>query len=181
MTQITIPLAQGDNFISFPATSPDNFDTIFTSSGIINDIQENGFTRFNPIKQSMEPVKYIEHIEKGVGYDLYVNSPTTLIYSGTEYTMTFDELQSRLLPGWNLVGTGYNIITPLSWCKILDPYYNVVTQLKPMNAYLIYNNDCIRPIFNVESVLYVIGAIGTVLFTIYLLKEFKIIGKPVKG
>lgn len=70
MTQIIISLLQGDNFISFPATSPDNFETIFTSSGIINNIPENGFTRFNPMTQSTEPVKYTEHIEKGAGYDI---------------------------------------------------------------------------------------------------------------
>lgn len=180
MTQIEIPLVQGDNYISFPATSPDNFETIFTSSGIINNIPENGFIKFNPVTQSREPVKYTEYIEKGVGYDLYVNSPTSLIYNGTEYTMTFDELRSHLLPGWNLVGVGSNIIMSLNWCRILDPYYNLVTQLEPMNAYLIYHDDCIQPTFNAESALYIIGAIGTILFTIYLLREFKIIGKPLK-
>mgnify|MGYP003394261201 CR=1 FL=1 len=181
MTQIEIPLAQDDNYISFPATSPYNFETIFTSSGIINNIPENGFIKFNPVTQSLEPVKYTEHIEKGVGYDLYVNSPTSLIYDGTEYTMTFDELKSHLLPtGWNLVGVGSNIITPLSWCRIFDHHYNVVTQLEPKNAYWINYDDCVKPTFNTESVLYIVGALGTVLFTIYLLREFRIIGKPMK-
>ena len=178
MTEIV--LTEGDNYISFPATSPYDFETIFTSSGIINDIPENGFIKFNPVTQSLEPVKYTEHIEKGIGYDLYVNSPRNLIYSGTEYTMTFEELRSRILPGWNLVGTGSNIITPLSWCRVLDPYYNGVTQLEPMKSYLIYYDNCAQPTLNAESILYLFGAIGTVLFTIYLLREFRIIGTPMK-
>ncbi len=181
MTQITIPLVEGDNYISFPATSQDNFETIFTNAGIINNIPENGFMRFNPITQLKESVKYTEHIQTGVGYDLYFNSsiPTNLTYNGTEYTLSFEELSSSLLPGWNLVGTGSNTIIPQDWCKVLDPYYNAVTQLQPTNAYWIYKGDCIKPTFNAGSALYLIGAVGTVLFTIYLLGKFKIIGKSI--
>lgn len=180
MTQITIPLIQGDNYISFSAISPDNFETIFTGAGIINNIPENGFMKFNPITQSQEPVKYTEYIQKGVGYDLYFDSPipTNLIYSGNEYTMTFDELRNSLLPEWNLIGIGSNIITPLDWCRILDHHYDPVTSLIPGNAYWIYQGDCIKPTINVESTLYWIGAIGTILFTIYLLRKFRIVGKP---
>ena len=52
--------------------------------------------------------------------------------------------------------------------------------LKPNKAYWINFVDCIKPTFGAESVLYFIGAVGTVLFTIYLLREFRIIGRPMK-
>ncbi len=181
MTEITIPLVEGNNYISFPGTSPDNFETIFTAAGIIDNIPENGFMTFNPITQLTEPVKYTEHIQKGVGYDLYFSSsvPTDLIYTGTEYTMTFDELNSSLLPGWNLVGVGSNTVIPQDWCKVLDPYRNIVTILQPTNAYWIYQGDCIKPTFDTGTALFLVGAVGTVLFTIYLLGKFRIVGKPI--
>lgn len=180
MTIITIPLVQGPNYISFPATSSDNFDTIFTGSGIINNIPENQFTKLNHLTQMMEPVNYNEYIQKGIGYKLYVNSPANIIYDGTEFTMTFDELASIILPGWNLIGTGSNTIIPLNWCKTFDPYYNVVTHLYPMNAYWIYYDFC-KPSPGIGSSAFTaIAALGTVLFTYYLLREFSIIGKPVE-
>lgn len=174
----TISLIAGRNYISFPATFSENFGTIFTTSGIKSNIIK--FFTYDSILGYTD-VSDFEYIDKGRGYILDIDVPGDIIYAGIEYTMTFDELRSHLLPaGWNLVGAGSNIITPLSWCRILDPHYNVVTQLEPTKAYWINYDDCLQPTFNTESVLYVIAAVGTVLFTIYLLREFRIIGKPMK-
>ena len=173
MTTITIPLIQGrTNYISFPATSSDNFETIFTSSGIINDIPENRFTKFNPRTQSMEPVNYTNHIEKGVGYEIFVNSPANIIYEGIEFTMTFDEITPRLLPGWNLIGVGTNIMIPLGWCKIFDSDNNVVTQLYPMRAYWINDDHCTKPTMSYGTS---IAIIASTLVAFAILKQYKVI------
>lgn len=173
MTPITIPLHQGDNYISFPATSVDNFETIFTNAGIINNIPENGFLKLNPITKIQQPVLYTEYIVRGTAYDLYINEPAQLTYDGIEYTMTFDQLKSHLLHGWNFIGIGSNTITPSGWCKILDSDYNTVTMLEPKNAYWIYYDDCMQP--SGASIGEAIGFTVSCLFLIYMLKEFKVL------
>ncbi len=174
MTQITISLNQGDNYISFPATSTDNFETIFTNAGIINNIPENGFLRFNPITQISEPVEYSKYIEKGMGYDLYMNEPAQLTYDGTEYTMIFDEFRSNLFPGWNLVGTGSNNIISSSWCKITDPETLLPTTiLEPKKSYYIYYDNCLPP--STMAIGSILGFTVSSLFLIYMLKEFKVL------
>jgi len=44
---IQISLNEGDNFISFPANSADNFGTILTGSGIKDNILK--FVKYHPI------------------------------------------------------------------------------------------------------------------------------------
>jgi hypothetical protein len=182
MTIITIALSQGENFISFPATSNDNFETIFTNSEVINHIVQNGFIKFNPIMNAFENVNLTRYIEKGVGYDIIVDtSGLNITYDGTEYNLSFAQLSSNLLPGWNLIGSGSNLVKPLDWCRVLDPvdyYSNIITTLFPTKAYWVFQSNCTKPTINISSLVFMFGEIGTVLFTIYLLRKFKIIGKP---
>lgn len=175
----TIPLIKKDNYISFPSAAPFgyNFKTLFTESGIINDI--SSFYRYDPIQEKWVSADMdFESIQKGKGYYITINTPPSqIVYDGTDYNITIDELRSNLVKGGpNLVGTGINTIYIPSWCRVIDAdTQNYTTTLEPMKAYWIYYDDCVEPTFTVESAIVVIGSIGTVLFTYWLLKEFKII------
>lgn len=177
MTEIT--LIEGGNFISFPSASRDTFGDILASSMIKDKITK--FAKYHPILGEI-PITDSNHIEEGIGYYLYITIPGSIIYDSIgDYHITFDQLKSRILKGWNLLSTGNNTITLPSWCSIIEANTGLhVTKLEPMKAYWINYDDCVKPTFGTESVLYIIGAIGSVLFTIYLLREFRIIGKPMK-
>lgn len=179
MTQITIPLVQGVNFLSFPSSSTNTIGDILTSSTIKDKITK--FIKYHPILGEI-PILDSDYIEEGIGYYLYITISESIIYEGiTDFYITFDQLKSRILKGWNLLSTGNNTIIIPSWCNVIDANTGLnTTQLEPMKAYWINYDNCRQPTFDVESTLFVIGAIGTVLFTIYLLREFKIIGKPMK-
>lgn len=179
MTQTTIPLVQGENFLSFPSASTDSFGYILTSSTIKDNI--SNFYKYHPILGPI-PVMDTDHIEEGVGYHLYSTISGNIIYDSTgDFYITIGRFESRILKGWNLLATGSNTIILPSWCNIIDANTGIpVTQLEPTKAYWINYDDCTQPRFGAESALAFIGAIGTVLFTVYLLREFKIIGKPMK-
>jgi len=174
MTQITIPLVQGDNFISFPASSANTFGDIFTSSTVRDEI--SNFYKYHPILGPI-PVMDTDHIEECIGYHLYITIPGNIIYDSTgDFYTTLGRFESRILKGWNLLATGSNTIILPSWCNVIDAKTGIpATQLEPTKAYWINSEDCSQPRFNAGSALYFIGAIGTVLFTVYLLREFKII------
>ena len=176
MTEIV--LTEGDNFISFPSTSAYTFGDILTSS-MIKDITK--FVKYHPILGEI-PISDSDHIEEGIGYYLYITIPGSIIYDSIrDYYITFDQLKSRILKGWNLLAAGNNTITIPSWCNVIEANTGIHTsRLEPMKAYWINYDDCLQPTFNVESALYIIGAVGTVLFTMYLLREFRIIGKPMR-
>lgn len=143
MTQITIPLIAGRNYISFPAISSDNFEGIFISSGIMDNIEK--FFTYDAISGWMD-VSCFEYIKEGRGYILDMTNPGDIIYDGIEYTLTFDQLKSRILEGWNLVGPGAVPIASPFWCRAIDMKTgSSVTQLEPKNAYLIYYYSCIAP------------------------------------
>ncbi len=182
MTIVDIPIHIGANYISFPAIDPtENFETIFTNSQIKTNILD--FTKYDPILQKMVPISYLyDHIEEGVGYYIYSTSEGNIIYDGLPYTLTFDQIKSKILYGWNLLATGDNTITSPTWCNIIDANTRInVIQLEPKNAYWINSHDCIKPVFNTDSVLYVVGAVGSVLLVVYFLREFRIIGKPLRN
>lgn len=179
MIQITIPLAQGDNFLSFPSSSTNTFGDIFTSSTIKDKITK--FVKYHPILGEIS-VSDSDHIEEGIGYHMYITIPGSIIYDSIgDYYITFDQLKSRILKGWNLLATGNNtIILPL-WCEVIDANTRLPTTiLEPKNAYWINSDACIKPVFNAGTALTIMSSIGTVLFTIYLLREFRIVGKPMK-
>ncbi len=145
MTQITINLNIGHNYISFPGTSIDNFGTIFTISNIKQNIIS--FLKYDPIlSPNWTLVNDSEFIEEGRGYLLDLSLPGTISYEGTEYNLTFEQLRSKLLRGWNLIGTGSNILYISDWCKIRDPITDFpVNQLEPSKSYWVDYYECIRP------------------------------------
>lgn len=175
MTEIV--LTKGNNFISFPSASTNTFGDILTSSMIKDKITK--FVKYHPILGEI-PVTDSDYIEEGIGYIIYIIIPGSVIYDSIgDYYITFDQLKSRILKGWNLLAAGNNTIILPSWCNVIDANTGLrATQLEPMKAYWINSDDCSQPTFNAESALYVIGAIGTILFTIFLLRKFRIIGKP---
>lgn len=179
MTQITIPLSEGENYISFPSSSTNTIGDILTSSTIKDKITK--FIKYHPILGEI-PILDSDYIEEGIGYYLYITISGSIIYDGiTDFHVTFDQLKSKILNGWNLLATGNNTITIPSWCNVIEANTGIHTiQLEPMKAYWINYDDCIQPTLGTESVLYLFGAIGTVLFSIYLLREFRIIGTPMK-
>jgi hypothetical protein len=179
MTQITIPIIQGDNFFSFPSSSANTIGDILTSSTIINGI--SNFYKYHPILGQI-PVLNADYIEAGIGYHLYSTISANIIYDGTEdFYITLSQFESRILRGWNLLATGSNTIILPSWCNVIDANTGIPTLiLEPTKAYWINSDDCSQPTFDARSLLYLIGSVGTVLFTIHLLKEFKIIGKSNK-
>lgn len=141
MTLISIPLQIGNNYISFPATSTDNFLTIFTSSTIINNITQ--FSKFNSVLQQFQVVLYTDHIEEGVGYFITVSAQSVIVYDGPEYTLQFADINSMIVKGWNLVGPGSMSIQFPAYCKVTDPITGFsVTQLFPTHAYWINSDSC---------------------------------------
>lgn len=170
MTQITIPLNIGINYISFPATSIDDFWSIFTKAGIIKNIVI--FKRFNSVLQQFEIVDYTEHIIRGMGYYINVSSKSNISYDGIEYTLLFNELQKMLIQGWNLVGTGINDIEPLNWCKIIDPVTNLQSSLIiTKRAYWINFDDCV--LTSKASINLWVGILGLAISILYLIGEVK--------
>ena len=192
MTTITIPIVQGPNYISFPGSSLNNFRTIFTDSGTIDDIDTDSygnklFYRYDPIVNNYILVNIdIGRIEKGKGYYLYITSasPHDISYEGVEYTVTFEQFKSQIIKGWNILGVGKDPIVPQTWCKILDPTtMTPVTILEPKHSYLVNYDECTEPATpSIGSASFgAIAAIGTILMTYYLLTEFSIIGKPIES
>lgn len=164
MTQITIPIKTGDNYISFPAISTDNFETILINSQIKNNIDK--FIKFDPMLQKEEPINYLtDYIEEGRGYYIYSTVDGNITYNGIEYILTFDQLISQIFMGWNLIGVGSISIIPLSWCKVIDPETLFsVSILEPTKAYWINYDDCKKLGLGLESTL----AITTGILFIYL-------------
>lgn len=160
MKQITINIIQGRNYISFPAISSDNFGKIFTDSGIKASIQQ--FSTYNPILNDWLyiistipaiPIPQVdisdtEYIDKGRGYILDISTSGQIIYSGEEYILTFNDIRSMLVEGWNLIGIGSLAVTSSNWCRIVDaadPGFPI-SQLQPGKAYWISYNNCQPPI-----------------------------------
>lgn len=185
MTEITIPLTQGKNYISFPALpSPFptyNFRTIFTSSGTINDIGTDPsgnkmFYRYDPMLGNYVLIDIdTEYIEEGKGYYLYITSisPHNIVYEGTEYSITFDQFKSKIIKGWNLLGVGKDAIVPTSWCKILDPITDTqVVILKPTKSYMVNYDECTVSEMGFESMIVIMAS---ALVSFEILKEFKVL------
>lgn len=173
MTQIEIPLTIGDNYVSFRATSVSSINEILTSSGIKVNISK--FIKWDSIQQKEVPVVTdgAEYIEEGRGYYLFITSPGTIIYDGTEYSMTFDQFKSRIVQDWNLLGTGKDIIVPQAWCKIVDPITSLpVTILQPDHSYWVNYDECTK---HTTSAGTTIGIIASALVIIAILKQFKIL------
>lgn len=149
MTTITIPLQQGINYISFPATSTSDFLSIFTNSTMLNNITVGGFNRFDPISQQLQTVPYTEYIAMGMGYNISVSTQSAIVYEGTEYALQFSDLESLLVQGWNLIGTGNNVISLPNWCDVRVPSTNSpVTRLLPKFAYWVNYDYCQQPVIN---------------------------------
>jgi hypothetical protein len=173
MTQIDIPLTTGDNFISFRATSTSTIHEILTSSGIEANISK--FIKWDSIQQKEIPVDIdgIEYIEEGRGYYLHITLPGTITYEGTEYTTTFEQFKSRIVQNWNLLGTGKDIIVPQTWCNIVDPITSLpVTILQPDHSYWVNYDECIQPTTSTGEL---VGIVASVLVSIAILKQFKIL------
>jgi len=173
MTQIEIPLTLGDNFISFRATSTSSINEILTSSGIKGNILK--FIKWDSIEQKEIPVAIdgIEYIEEGRGYYLYITSPGTMTYEGIEYSITFDQFKSRIVQGWNLLGTGKDVIVLQAWCRTIDPITKLpVIILLPNYSYWVHYGDCILP--SSTSISSALGFTVSALFLIYMLREFKV-------
>lgn len=153
--QISMSLITGRNYISFPATSTDNFGTIFIVSGIKDNIIL--FQTYDTILGNFTLISDFEYIEPGRGYIIDVISPGTITYDGIEYTFSFDQFKSRLVEGWNLVGTPNPMYIP-GWCKILDPITNFpVSKIEPKKSYWANYFNCLEP--KTEPIL-LISAIG---------------------
>ena len=178
MTQISIQLGSGENWISFPEGSSDNFDTIFRRSGI--STSTTIVYQYNPITAGFVQINLSSNIKEGKGYHILSTSPGTISYNGTPYEMkmTFDVLRTSLMNGYNLVGTDNNIIniSNYDWCKIVDAQTNfAVKELLPMKAYWVfYPDDCKMPSFGID--LQTKLAIVGLSITIYL-----VFGKDIKN
>lgn len=179
MAPITIPLFQGINYISFPALSSYNFRTLFTDSGIINNIsidpsQNKKFYRYDPILGDYILIDLdFGYIEQGKGYLLFMEFPQIIIYDGGEYTMTFEQFKSRIIKGWNLLGVGKDIIIPQSYCTILDPATMFpVTILEPKHSYLVNYDECIMPDRSYGTT---IAIVASSLVAFAILKQFKVL------
>ena len=177
MTYIEIPLTPGYNYISFRATSSMTINEILISSGIKSNISI--FTKWDSVQQTYlnVDINNIEYIEEGRGYCIYITSPGTIAYEGTEYSMTFDQFKSRIVQGWNLLGTGKDIIVLQAWCRVIDPLTGLpVIILLPNYSYWVHYGDCIQP--SSTSFGSALGFTVSALFLIYMLKEFKVFQTP---
>jgi len=171
MTVITIHLNAGPNYISFPAVSTENFSMILAGISGMIEVRDGVrlFYKYDPI---LSPywisVSDFELIEKGRGYYISVITPGDIVYNGVEYTFTFDQLRSRLLREWNLVGAGSNILSIPNWCKIVDPITGFpVTQIEPTKSYWIEYYDCLQPI--IEPYLFIsIISLGISIISLFI-------------
>jgi hypothetical protein len=154
MSQVSIPITIGENWISFPEDSSDNLNTIFTKSGILNSIST--VYQYNSITPGYEVTNLQSLVIEGRSYHIISTGNGTISYMGTPYKkkMTFDEISKSLMRGWNLIGTDNNTIdiSNNSWCKISDAQANfAVTELVPGKAYWIYSDDCKRPALGLDT------------------------------
>lgn len=148
MTQISIPLYVGENYVAFPEGSTNNFRTIFTNSGIISDIVT--LYRYDPILESFVQINLdLETIQQGRGYILTVsftgNPVPTIVYEGVPFSnsMNFGILKSMLMKGWNLIGTDTNTINVENWCRCIDGQTGLEThQILPLKSYWISTDEC---------------------------------------
>jgi hypothetical protein len=153
MSQVSIPITTGENWISFPEDSSDNLSTIFTKSGIANSIST--VYQYNSITSGYEITSLQSLVIEGRGYHIIASGNGTISYMGTPYKrkLTFDILSQSLMRGWNLIGTDNNTIdiSNNSWCKVTDAQANfAVTELVPGKAYWIYSEDCNRPMLGLD-------------------------------
>ena len=154
MSQISIPIVQGENWISFPEDSTDNLNIIFTKSGLGSSITTA--YQYNSITSGYDIVSLQSLVIEGRGYHIISTGNGTISYMGTPYKrkMTFDIISKSLMRGWNLVGTDNNTIDVSNndWCKITDAQANfAVTELVPGKAYWIFFDDCKRPVLGLDT------------------------------
>lgn len=184
MTQNTIALNIGHNYLSFPESSTDSFKKIFTDSGIINNIVS--FSKFDPILSKFTEINSdYEYIQQGRGYLLVIGNyssnttPTPLItnpqitYQGITYInpMNFNTLQSMLFKGYNLVGPDSNTIESPGWCKVIDATTRIpAKQLYPTKAYFVHFDEC--QISNISGQ-YSLPLIVSILMVVFYLNLFR--------
>lgn len=154
MSQISIPITLGENWISFPEDSSDNLSTIFTKSGVGNIITT--VYQYNSITSGYEVTSLQSLVIEGRGYHIISTGNGTISYMGTPYKrkMTFDTISKSLMRGWNLVGTDNDTIdiSNNDWCKITDAQINfAVTELVPGKAYWIFSDDCRQPKLGLDT------------------------------
>ena len=154
MSQISIPIVTGENWISFPEDSSDNLLTIFAKSGISSSI--SFVYQYNSITSGYEITNLQSLVIEGRGYHIISNGNGTISYMGTPYKrkMTFDVISKSLMRGWNLVGTDNNTIdiSNNDWCQITDAQTNfAVAELVPGKAYWIYSEDCQKPKLGLDT------------------------------
>ena len=158
MTQVSIPLIKGENWISFPESSTDNLLTIFSKSGL----GKVTIYKYDPLKSTgstesgFVPIDLTSYVEMGKGYHVITTNVGTISYMGIPYKqkMTFDRLRSSLMRGYNLVGTDNNIqdISRYDWCRVVDAQTNFsATELTPGKAYWIYYEDCQQPKLGLDT------------------------------
>lgn len=152
MTQNTITLNIGENFISFPEGSTSSFRQIFTDSGMLANVVS--INRYDPVISSFKPVDLdLDLIYECRGYILTIKSTGTpilpIIYDGIPFpiTMNFDKLKLFLFSGWNLIGTDTNTIDTPDWCVFIDAFSGIRTnKILPTKAYWINSKECQVPI-----------------------------------
>lgn len=154
MSQISIPITIGENWISFPEDTTDNLSTIFTKSGLGSSIIT--VYQYNSITSGYEIVNLQSLVIEGRGYHIIASGNGTISYMGTPFVrkMTFDILTSSLMRGWNLIGTDNNTIdiSNYSWCKVSDAQANfTVTELVPGKAYWIFFDDCKKTMLGLDT------------------------------
>lgn len=162
MTQISIQLHIGENYISFPESSNLSFREIFTDSGIINNVVS--LHRYDSILQSFVLINIdTDTIKQGRGYILIVSSSPlsfsspfsyviesilTITYNGIPFSthIDFNTLRSMILANWNLIGTDTNIINVEEWCRCIDAQTGLeTTTILPKKSYWIRLDECKIP------------------------------------
>jgi len=103
-------LPEGWNLISLPLVPEDN-----STSSVLSSVSHDAVHSFNATSKTWESVT-VGRMDPGVGYFVYVTSPSTWTYNGTPYT----SMNVSLEPGLNMVGW-LNCSKPINDTSLDDP------------------------------------------------------------
>jgi hypothetical protein len=175
MTENTINIIIGENFISFPEGSTSTFREIFVNSGIFDNV--DSLKEYDPITNTFPIIDMnTDSPREGIGYILkmkpngYTIPP--IIYEGNPFPteMNLEVFKSMVYNGWNLLGTDNNIIDVSSYCRCIDASTNMQTnKILPKKAYWIHSTECAQPTTNYE-LLVSLGVFG-LFFYEYIIKD----------
>jgi len=118
MTNFTINLTKGDNYISIPLK-------LIVNVSVFGDVEAWEWDAQN------QTWKRVYQLEPGKGYYIYSPKNVSVTLTGIPYHLSLDALAAQLKEGWNLVGVGIDVINAIDVYELEDPYQKKTMVLQP--------------------------------------------------